>query len=54
MWNLKNKKLYKWAYIQTEIVTDLENKFMVIKGERAGEGDKLGDGTDIYTWLYTK
>ena len=41
-------------YTNRNRVTDLENKFMVTKGERAWEGDKLVDGTDIYTWLYTK
>ena len=37
MWNLK--KWYKWTYLQNRNrLTDLENKFMVTKGERWGEG----------------
>ena len=39
MWNVKNctsELIYK-----TEIVTDVENKIMVIKGE--GGRDKMGD-----------
>ena len=36
-------------YTNRNRVTDLENKFMVTKGEWAWEGDKLVDGTDIYT-----
>ena len=40
MWNLK-KQWYKWTYIQNiNRPTDIENKLMVTKGERAG--DKLG------------
>ena len=38
MWNLKdgtNKHIYKTD-------SDIENKFMVIKGEREGRRDKLG------------
>ena len=37
MWNLK--KWYKWTYLQNRIsLTDIENKFMITKGERLGEG----------------
>ena len=33
MWNLK--KWYKWTYLQNRTrITDIENKFMVTKGER--------------------
>ena len=37
MWNLK--KWYKWTYLQTRNrCTDIENKFMVTKGERGWGG----------------
>ena len=37
MWNLK--KWYKWTYLQNRNrVTDVENKLIVAKGERSGEG----------------
>ena len=37
MWNLKI--WYKWTYLQNwNKLTDLENKLMVTKGERWGEG----------------
>ena len=36
LWNLK--KGYKWTYLQNgNRPTDIENKFMVTKGEREGE-----------------
>ena len=36
------KKVYKWVYLQNRNkITDVENKFIVTKGERGG--DKLGD-----------
>ena len=36
------KKWYKWTYLQnTNRLTDIENKLMVIKGDSGG-GDKLG------------
>ena len=39
MWNLK---LYKWAYLQNrKRLTDMENKFMVAKGE-GGVGECAG------------
>ena len=38
MWNLK-KKWYKWTYIQSRNrPTDIENKLMVTKEEKGGEG----------------
>ena len=41
MWSLK--KWYKWTYLQNRNrLTDIENKFMVIKGKRGGMMDKLG------------
>ena len=33
IWNLKKEKKYKWTYLQTERITDFENKLMVTKGE---------------------
>ena len=37
MWNLK--EWYEWTYLQNgNRLTDLENKLMVTKGERGGEG----------------
>ena len=37
MWNFQ--KWYKWIYLQNRNrVTDVENKLMVTKGEKAGEG----------------
>ena len=42
MWNLK--KWYKWSYLQDgKILTDIENKLMVTKGDRGRGvgGDKL-------------
>ena len=39
MWNLKNKSIH----IQNiHILTDIENIFVVTKGKREGEKDKLG------------
>ena len=41
MWNLR--KGYKWTYLQNRNrLTDIENKFMVTKGDGGGERDKLG------------
>ena len=38
----ESKKWYRWTYLQnSKTFTDLEDKLMVIKGERVG-GDKLG------------
>ena len=38
MWNLK--KWFKWTYLQNRNrPTDIENKLMVIKGERRGVWD---------------
>ena len=50
MWNLKNhtnEPIYK-----TEIVTDLENKLMVIKDEGREGRINWEIGTDIYLLLY--
>lgn len=48
MWNLK--KWYKCIYLQNRNrVTDVENKFMVTKGERVRGGINWKIGTDIYT-----
>ena len=55
MWNLKN--WYKWKYFQNRnSVTDVENKFMVTKGENlaGGEGLNWETGIDIYTLLSIK
>ena len=41
MWNLKKKKDTNELISKTERLADIENKFMVTKGERVGEG-KLG------------
>ena len=50
MWNLK--KWYKWTYLQNiNRVTDVENKLMVTKGERGGEG-QLGRLGLTYTHYY--
>ena len=36
---VKSKKRYRWIYLQNRNrLTDTENKFMVTKGERWGEG----------------
>ena len=52
-WNLK--KWYKWTYLQNRnTVTDVENKFMITKGERAGGGINWEIGIDIYTPLHIK
>ena len=41
MWTLK--KWYKWTYLEDrEIITDVENKVMVTKGETVRRKDKLG------------
>ena len=37
------KKGYRWTYMQKRnSTTDIENKFLVSKGERGGSRDKLG------------
>ena len=37
--NVESSKWYKWAYLQNRIrLTDIENKHMVTKRERWGEG----------------
>ena len=40
MWNLKKKiKLHRWTYLQnSNRLTDAENKRMVTKRKRGGEG----------------
>ena len=51
---VESKKWYKWPYLQKRNrVTDVENKFMVTKGERWG-GINWEIGIDIYTLLYIK
>ena len=43
MWNLKEKKKYKWTYIKNRNrPTDIENRLMVTKGGKGGR-EKLGD-----------
>ena len=52
MCNLKKK--YKWTYIQNRNrPIDIENKFMVTKGERGG-GINLEFGINKYKLLYIK
>ena len=47
------KKVYKWVYLQNRNkITDVENKFIVTKGERGGINWVIG--IDIYTLLYLK
>ena len=41
MWNLKEKKDTNKLIQNRNRLTDMENKFMVIKGERGGGSDKL-------------
>ena len=40
MWNLKNNT--NESTFKTNRLTGIENKLMITKGEREGEGDKLG------------
>ena len=52
MWNLK--KWYKWIYLQNRNrLTDIENKFTIIKGERVGRGGKQQGPTVKYRELYS-
>ena len=53
---VESKKWYKWIYSQNRnSVTDVENKLMVTKGERAGEGGINCDiEIDVYALLYIK
>ena len=49
------KKWYKWTYLQKRNrLTDLEDEFMVARGEGWGEGIVSKFGTDRYTRLYLK
>ena len=49
------KKWYKWTYLRsTNWLTDLENEFMVIRGEGWGEGIVRELGMDMYTLLCLK
>ena len=48
------KTSYKWTYLQNrKRLTDLENEFMVSRGERTGGRDSEF-GMDLYTLLYLK
>ena len=50
MWNVK--KWYKWTYLcNGNRVTDVENRLMIISGERWGR-DKLGEERHIYITIY--
>ena len=46
---LEEKKRYKWTFLQRNRSTDIENKLMVTKGEKVGEGLNWETGTNIYT-----
>ena len=53
MWNLK--KWYQWTYLQNRNRhTDIENKLMVIKGERLGGGINWEFGIEMYTLICIK
>ena len=52
---LINKFTYKWTYLKYEDkCTDLDNEFMVTRGDRYGEGVGWEFGIDILTLLYLK
>ena len=39
MWILKEKKIHRWIYLQNrKRLTDTENKLMITKSKRGGEG----------------
>ena len=49
MWNLKNKAN---KYNKTETYSDIENKLVIISGEREGEGQDRGRELRVKTTLY--
>ena len=54
---VKSKKEYKWSYLQNRSrLTDIENKFMVTKGEKERGEDNLGVlyGINRYKLLHIK
>ena len=49
------KYIYKWSYLQNRnIVINVENKLIVISGERGGEGINWENENDIDILLYIK
>ena len=54
MWTLKKEMIQMNLFTNINRLTDLENKFMVAKGEEQGEGRIREFGMNMYTLLYVK